>query len=86
MMSERVNTLQNYTMVREEVDAHQRAYSQVKCAIVDSINRKEVQHIVCASGRPGVNIATTFRSAWHERTSDSEMERGFSRQYKPFQW
>jgi hypothetical protein len=46
MMPERVNTLQNCTIVREEVYALQRAYSQIKCAIIDSVNREEVQHAV----------------------------------------
>jgi hypothetical protein len=72
-------------MVREEADAHQRAYAQVKCAIIDSVNREEVQHAVCASGKPGVNIAMTICNAWHVRTSDSEMECGLPRLYKPFQ-
>ena len=59
-------------MVREEDDACQRDYSQIKYATIDSINREEVQHIVCASGRTGVNRATAY---WHERTS--ELEYGF---------
>jgi hypothetical protein len=39
---------------------HQRAGSQVKCAIIDGINREKVQHAVCSSERPGVNIAMSF--------------------------
>jgi hypothetical protein len=42
MMSEIVNTLQNCTMVKVKVDGDLLAYSQVKCAVIDSINREEV--------------------------------------------
>ena len=70
--------------LREEVDAHQHAYSQSKYATIDSVNREEVQYIFCASGPIGVNRAMASGNAWHERTS--ELGCGFSREYIPFQW
>ena len=39
-------------MVREKVDAYQRAHSQSQYATIDSVNREEVQDIFCASGEP----------------------------------
>ena len=71
------------TMVREEVDACQRDYSQSKYAAVDSINREGVQHTVCTSGRTSVNRAMASGNVWHERTS--ELEYDFLRGCKPFQ-
>ena len=44
-------------MVREGVDAYQRAHSQIEYAAIDSVNREEVQHISCAGRRTGVNRA-----------------------------
>ena len=46
-------------MVREEVDTCQRAHLQSKYTTIDSINREEVQHVVCASGWSSVN------ELWH---------------------
>jgi hypothetical protein len=36
------NTLRNGTIVRKEVDAHQRAGLQVQYAAIDGINREKV--------------------------------------------
>ena len=63
----------------KKVDVHHRVGSQVQCAVIDSINRKKVQHVVCSSKRPGVNRAI---KALHKRTSGSEC--GFSRGCKSF--
>ncbi len=51
MPQETANTLQNSTIVRKEVGAHQRAGSQGKCAAIDSINREKVQHVICSGER-----------------------------------
>jgi hypothetical protein len=70
MVLEIVNTLQDCTAVKE-VYTHQLAYSQIKCAVIDGVNSKEVQHILCARGRSSVNRAMAFcNDAWHERTSE----------------
>lgn len=49
--------------------------SQIKCAAINSINREEIQHVVCSGEGAGVNRVTgVFAKFRHERTS--EIERG----------
>jgi len=78
-----VNTLQNSTIVRKQVDAHQRTGSQVECAAIDSINREKVQDVICSSESRYKQSNGTFAMFGREHTS--EIECGYSRGNKPFQ-